>query len=80
MTQADRTRRYRQRQNAPRGGQIVLPVEVNHIPLIEALLDAGRLEETQCGDRSALSAAVQKIVGDWQKTVTRSLRRHPAKG
>jgi hypothetical protein len=62
--QRAKRRAYRKRQ---RNGHIVLRVEVDEIPLLEALLQAGRIAESEAGDRHALELAAAELVEDWRR-------------
>src|SRR5258708_24863213 len=66
---AQRQRRYRQRR---RLGAVIIPVAIDEYAVVDALIEAGILDEDESADRSRVAVALERIVGDWAKnTVTR---------
>jgi hypothetical protein len=59
MTVAERVRKCRARQRA---GRVVLCVEADEMPLIEALIVAKLLEPTQADDPAAVVRGVTRLI------------------
>lgn len=58
-------------------GKLVLPVEIDEGPAIEALLAAGRLAEPDAGSRPKVRTALQTIVDDFIARWTQPTRGLP---
>lgn len=66
MSSADRVRAYRRRRDA---GRVVLPVEVNEVDTVEALIEAGRLLPHEAEDRGAVAVAISKLIEELNQPV-----------
>ncbi|WP_374634385.1 hypothetical protein [Ferrovibrio sp.] len=62
--------RNRRRRARAKAGMVVLAVEVEEFALADALIETGRLSETEC--RKELARAISKLIADWESSVTRN--------
>jgi hypothetical protein len=69
---AERQRRSRARR---RRGRVILKVEADEFELVEALMQAGRLDERDGLNRARVEQAVARLISDWASRwcVTRGL-------
>jgi hypothetical protein len=56
---ADRQRHYRQRQSA---GKIIVHIEIDEVPTVDALVSAGFLRADDCDNKPAIAAAIQRVI------------------
>jgi hypothetical protein len=59
---ADRQAAYKRRQ---RHGEVILALRCEYFGLIEALLTAGRISETDALDRRQVELAAGEVLRDW---------------
>jgi hypothetical protein len=64
--------RQRRRRERERAGVIVLQIEVDEIALTEQLVIAGFLAPQDIDDRTAIQAALERVVNLWAQGVTRN--------
>jgi DNA-binding protein YbaB len=72
-TNADRQRRYRQRQ---RDNRLVVAVDCE-FELVEVLISEGLVSASASEDKRALARAVAQALADWKYSVTRNAAKRP---
>src|SRR5262249_53716241 len=71
MRSRERSRRARVRK---RNGKAVLRVEVDHDPLLLALIESGRMSEAETADLRRVEAVVGKMLREWAEHWQQALR------
>jgi hypothetical protein len=71
MRSRERSRRARARK---KNGKAVLRVEVDHDPLLLALIESGRMSEAETADLRRVEAVVGKMLGEWAEHWRLALR------
>ena len=67
----ERSRRARMRK---KNGKAVLRIEVDHDPLLLALIESGRMSEAETADLRRVEAVVGKMLGEWAEHWRETLR------
>ena len=67
----ERSRRARVRR---KNGKAVLRIEVDHDPLLLALIESGRMSEAETADLRRVEAVVGKMLGEWAEHWQQALR------
>jgi hypothetical protein len=67
----ERSRRARARK---KNGKAVLRIEVDHDPLLLALIESGRMSEAETADLRRVEAVVGKMLGEWAEHWQQALR------